>query len=230
MQPGPSDAERHEVDRVPPVICMITALLPADRGGEEALVARVGAAARAGVHLIQIRQPQREGAALQRLVARSVLATRGTSARILVSDRVDVALAAGAHGVHLRGGSMPAARVRAMAAPGFVIGRSVHSAAEGARVVRGGALDYLLFGTVFQTHSKPGIAGVGVGALATACAGVAIPVLAVGGMRPSALGAVARAGAAGWAGIGLFADCQLEEMPSVVEHGVLAFDSFGDLL
>jgi len=211
------------------VIYMITASARADGDEEHALVERVGAAARAGVHLIQIRQPQLEGRALNRLVERSVRATRGTAARILVGDRVDVALIAGAHGVHLRGGSMSAARVRAIVPHGFVIGRSVHSAAEGARVAQGGDLDYLLFGTVFTTQSKPGIVAAGIGALAATCAGVAIPVLAVGGMRPLGLGAVARAGAAGWAAIGLFADCGFEEIPSVVQQALSAFDTSGDL-
>ena len=208
-----------------PVICMITASARAGGDEEHALVERVGAAARAGVHLIQIRQPQVEGRALHRLVERSVLAAKGTTARILVNDRVDVALVAGAHGVHLRGDSMPAARVRAIAPRGFLIGRSVHSAGEGARLAQRGDLDYLIFGTVYTTRSKPGIAPAGVDALAAACAGVTIPVLAVGGMTPSGLGAVARAGAAGCAAIGLFADCRLEQMASVVRQAVSRFDT-----
>ena len=208
---------------------MITASIGADGDEEQALVDRVGAAARAGVHLIQIRQPQMEGRALNRLVERSVLAAEGTAARILVNDRADVALAAWAHGVHLRAGSMPAGRVRAITPRGFVIGRSVHSADEGTRVAQKGNLDYLVFGTVFRTRSKPGIAAVGIDALAAACAGVAIPVLAVGGMTVSSLGAVARAGAAGCAAVGLFADCPLEEMTSVVRQALSAFDTSGDL-
>ena len=208
-----------------PVICMITASARAGGDEEHALVERVGAAARAGVHLIQIRQPQIEGRALKRLVERSVQVAKGTAARILVNDRVDVALVAGAHGVHLRGGSMPAARVRAIAPRGFVIGRSVHSAGEGARVAQEGNLDYLIFGTVFTTRSKPGIAAAGIDALAAACAGVAIPVLAVGGMTAAGLGAVARAGAAGYAAVGLFADCPLGQMASVVQQASSAFDT-----
>ncbi len=212
-----------------PVICMITASVRAGGEEEQALVERVGAAARAGVHLIQIRQPQIEGRALSRLVERSVRAAEGTAARILVNDRADVALVAGAHGVHLRTGSMQAARVRAIAPRGFVIGRSVHSAGEGTRVAQEGNLDYLIFGTVFRTRSKPGIAAAGTDALAAACAGVAIPVLAVGGMTPASLGAVARAGAAGCAAVGLFADCPLEQMAPVVQQVLLAFDTSGDL-
>ena len=214
---------------VRPVVCMITASARAGGDEEHALVERVGAAAHAGVHLIQIRQPQLEGRALNRLVERSVRATKGTAARVLVNDRVDVALASGAHGVHLRGGSMSAARVRAIVPRGFVIGRSVHSADECARVALGGDLDYVLFGTVFATHSKPGVVAAGTDVLAAACAGVAIPVLAVGGMTSLGVGAVARAGAAGWAAIGLFADCQCEEMLSVVQKALSAFDTSRDV-
>lgn len=208
-----------------PVICMITAPVRAGSAGEEALVHRIGAAARAGVHLIQIRQPQLEGRALTHLIERSVRAAKGTAARILVNDRVDVALTAGAHGVHLRGDSMPAARVRDIAPRPFVIGRSVHAPGEGAAAAQDGTLDYLIFGTVFTTSSKPGVTASGIDGLAAASAGVVLPVLAVGGMTLSRLGAVARAGAAGFAAIGLFIESPLDAMPSVVLQASSAFDT-----
>jgi thiamine-phosphate diphosphorylase len=214
---------------VHPAICLITPSVHAGTDQEDALVDRVAIAARAGVHLIQVRQAEHEARWLHRVVERSVQAVAGTAARILVNERLDVALAAGAHGVHLRGGSMPAARVRAIVPPGFLIGRSVHLADECQRVALEGGLDYMLFGTVFATSSKPGTAGVGTGALAAACAGVAIPVLAVGGMGTQSLGLVARAGAAGWAAIGLFADCPRQTLPLVIAQAVSAFDSFGDV-
>ena len=124
---------------------------------------------------------------------------------------------------------MPAARVRAIVPPGFLIGRSVHSVDESKRVALGGALDYMLFGTVFTTPSKPGTAGVGTSALAAVSAGVAIPVLAVGGMGLQGLGSVGRSGAAGWAAIGLFADCPRDTLASVIAQSVSAFDSLGDV-
>jgi thiamine-phosphate pyrophosphorylase len=101
---------------------------------EDLLVDRVAAAARAGVHLVQVRERDLEGAALMQLVERCVVAVRSTFARVIVNDRLDVALAAGAHGVHLRSDSMPAGRVRAVVPRGFLIGRSVHAAGEAARV------------------------------------------------------------------------------------------------
>lgn len=210
-----------------PVICMITASARVDPDADDALIGRVGAAARAGVHLVQIRQPQRDGRALTRLVERALFAAQGTATRILVNDRVDVALAAGAHGVHLRGDSMPAACVRAIAPRAFLIGRSVHAPDEGARAAEDGNLDYLIFGTVFSTGSKPGVDAAGIEALAAACAASALPVLAVGGVTPLCLGAVARAGAAGFAAIGLFAGGALDAMPLVVHQAVSAFDTSG---
>ena len=136
---------------------------------DDALVARVAAAARAGVHLIQIRQPDRDARGLIRLVERATAAVRATQARVLVNDRVDVAIAAGAHGVHLRGDSMPASRVRTIVPPGFMIGRSVHSPDETMRVTSEGSIDYVIFGTVFQTASKPGATVSGLGVLAASC-------------------------------------------------------------
>jgi thiamine-phosphate diphosphorylase len=215
--------------RVQPVICLITPSVHAGTGQEDALLGRVAIAARAGVHLIQIRQAAIDARCLHRVVARSVQAVAGTAARILVNDRLDVALAAGAHGVHLRGGSMSAARVRAVAPPGFLIGRSVHSADESQRMALEGGLDYMLFGTVFATPSKPGTVGVGTAALTAACAGVAVPILALGGMGLQGLVSVGRSGAAGWAAIGLFADCQRQMLPSVIAQAVSAFDSFGEV-
>lgn len=206
-----------------PVVCMITAPIAAD--AEDALIQRIAAAARAGTHLIQIRQPQLEALALTRLAERALRAIKDTRTRLLVNDRVDVALAAGAHGVHLRGDSMAAARVRAIAPPGFVIGRSVHSYEEALAGERGGGLDYLLFGSVFPTASKPGVAPAGVDALARTCGAVALPVLAIGGMTASTLAPVARAGAAGFAAIGLFADAAVDALPQAVLYACSAFDT-----
>jgi thiamine-phosphate diphosphorylase len=120
---------------------------------------------------------------------------------------------------------MAAPRVRAVAPPAFVIGRSVHSVDEAVAAERDGGLDYLLFGTVFPTASKPGAAAAGVETLARACAAVALPVLAIGGMTASTLAAVARAGAAGFAAIGLFGNAALDAMPQAIEQAYAAFDT-----
>ena len=206
-----------------PVVCMIT---PAVRSAQDEarLLERIGAAARAGVRVIQIRQADMDGGALSRLVRRAVDVVQGTGARVLVNDRVDVALAAGAHGVHLRGASVAASRVRAVAPEGFVIGRSVHSPGEGSRAARDGGLDFLVFGTVFDSASKPGVSAAGTATLAATCEAVSLPVLGVGGMIPSRLHDVAVAGAAGFAAIGLFAETSTEQFPDLMRKANAAFD------
>lgn len=192
---------------------------------EEQLVRRVGAAARAGVHLVQVRERDLEGGPLTRLVSRCVDAVAGTATRILVNDRLDVALAAGAHGVHLRADSMPASRARTVVPHGFLIGRSVHGVAEASRVTADGALDYLIFGTVFPTSSKPGRSVSGATILADVVAATTLPVLAVGGITRENARTVARAGVAGVAAIGLFADGPEEMLQVVVSAVNMAFDT-----
>lgn len=208
-----------------PVVCMITDRLRAGEGAEEALVARVAAVARAGVHLVQVRERDLDARPLTGLVERCVAAVRGTRTRIIVNDRLDVALAAGAHGVHLRGDSVPAPRVRAIAGPHFLVGRSVHSRADVVEAASGGGLDYLLFGTVFDTSSKPGIVTAGAQALSDAVAATALPVLAIGGIGAETLPEVAAAGAAGFAAIGLFAAPDLDQLQVVVRKACRAFDT-----
>lgn len=194
---------------------------------EAPLIECIAAAARGGVHLIQIREPDLDARTLTRLVESAVRAARGTRARVLVNDRADVALAGGAHGVHLRAESAPAGRVRAIAPRAFVIGRSVHSRAEAEEQAAAGGLDYLLFGTVFTTASKPGAAAAGVDALAAVATATALPVLAIGGVTMPRLPEIARAGAAGFAAIGLFATRSPESVQVLVRQSSLAFDGIG---
>ena len=185
---------------------MITDRSRFGQDAEAALVRRVAAAARAGVHLIQIRERHMADGALLALVARAVDAVRATRARILVNDRADIAVAAGAHGVHLRSDSVPAMRVRAIVPPAFLIGRSVHDRDEVRRASTEGGVDYLLFGTVFETASKPGRAAAGIDALADAVrAAAGLPVLAIGGVTAATIGQLPSTGCSGFAAIGQFA-------------------------
>lgn len=186
-----------------PVVCMVTG--SCETYGESALLEHVARAVQAGVHLIQVRQPDLDGGALLRLVERCVAAARGSRARIIVNDRLDVALAAGAHGLHLRSGSMPAARVRAIVPERFLIGRSVHGADDARRVTAAGGLDYLIAGTVFASASKPGVTGIGLDGLRAVVSATSLPVLAIGGMTLESVRRLRGTGAAGFAAIGLFA-------------------------
>lgn len=205
-----------------PVICMITDGRLAVSGSQNALVERVSAAARAGVDLIQIREADVDDRVLAAAVSGCVRAVRGTRARVVVNDRLDVAVACRAHGVHLKSESYPAIRARAIAPAGFLIGRSVHSAAD---VIRAEGADYVIFGAVFMTSSKPGHAPAGLAALEETVRATPLPVLAVGGVTVEAAGAVARTGAAGVAAIGLFADHATAALLSVVQSLTRAFDA-----
>lgn len=181
------------------MICLVT-----DRR-RRPVVEQASEAAEAGVDMIHVRERDLQAGALASLVAAIVAVTRGSATRVVVNDRVDVALASGADGVHLRGDSMPAARVRAVVPQGFLICSAVHTAGEA--VAAAGASDYLVAGTVFPTASKPGMTGVlGLEGLAGIVRAVSVPVLAIGGMSVSTAGDVAASGARGLAAIGLFTD------------------------
>src|SRR4051812_46163591 len=169
------------------------------------LVDLVTSACRAGVDLIQIRERDLDGGALTSLVKQCVAAAEGTSSSIVVNDRLDVALSAGAHGVHLRGDSIEAARVRDLSPAGFIIGRSVPRVEEAVAADRSGGLDYLILGTVFPTASKdPSHRLTTMTGLAAACSLVSIPVLAIGGITTARAQEIVKTGAAGIAAIGFF--------------------------
>lgn len=157
----------------------------------------------AGVDFVQVRERDLDTADLAATVSDIIAMARGTRTRILVNDRVDVALACGAAGVHLRADSVPAAAVRSIAPPQFVIGRSVHAVSDA--VAAGAGIDYLIAGTVWPTSAKPADHRVlGIDGLSDIVRAARVPVLAIGGVALDRLGAVAALGGAGVAGIGLF--------------------------
>jgi thiamine-phosphate diphosphorylase len=189
-----------------PILCAVT-----DRR-RLPILAHVAAAADAGVDWVQIREPDLPAAELYEVVRHAVTEVSGSAARtrIIVNDRLDVALAAGAHGVHLRAASFEASRVRMAVAAGardFLIGRSVHSVGEALTAEAGGGLDYLVFGTMFPTTSKPeGHRLAGPEALRAAAAACRLPILGIGGITLENVDRIAATGAAGIAAIGLFLD------------------------
>ena len=124
--------------------------------------------------------------------------------RVVVNTRVDVALACGAAGVHLPGGSPPPDLWRCVTPAGFLIGVSCHSVDEVLRAEGEGA-DYAFFSPVFEPISKAAYApAAGLERLAEACSAVRIPVWALGGITDENAGGCIAAGAAGVAGISLF--------------------------
>lgn len=123
----------------------------------------------------------------------------GPSVRLIVNDRLDVALAVPSRGVQLGTESPAVADARRLRADWW-IGRSVHTAQE-AESARAEGADYLIVGPVFETASHPGRPAAGV-ALVRAAARTGLPVIAIGGMTPDVAGAVLEAGAYGVAAIG----------------------------
>jgi thiamine-phosphate pyrophosphorylase len=150
-----------------------------------------------GVDYIQIREKDLPAAALLELVMRIRDIAAGTATRVLVNDRLDVALAAQADGVHLPAYGLPAAQVRPHVR---ILGVSTHTVAEAIAAEKAQA-DFVIFGPIFET---PGKRAVGVEALRSVTAAVHIPVIAVGGITDSNSGQVMVAGAAGIAAIRLF--------------------------
>lgn len=192
-----------------PVLCLVTDRRRFDAAGTasacDALVGQAEEAAEAGIDLLQVREPDLDDATLLRLVERLRVAVAGTGTRLVVNDRVDIALAAGAQGVHLRESSYAAARARTLLGSAALIGRSVHDEPAARTLDESGVLDYLIFGTVFTTSSKPlGHPVAGLDALSGVVRACRRPVLAIGGISAGNVAAVARTGVAGVAGIGLF--------------------------
>jgi thiamine-phosphate diphosphorylase len=167
-------------------------------------------AAAAGAGWIQIREKDLDARALVSLTRFALAETRTTAALTLVNDRLDVALAANAAGVHLGEKSLALETVvewrRSAGRLDFLIGVSCHSL-ESARTAERGGADYIFFGPVFVTPSKVAFgAPQGIGRLREVCAGVAIPVLAIGGVNLENARECIGAGAAGVAAIRLFQD------------------------
>ena len=159
-------------------------------------LARVAAA---GIDAVQIREKDLDDRSLWE-IARSARALLPPTTRLLVNGRADIAVAAGADGVHLPSDGVPPAALRRRFGPGFLIGLSTHAVEEVERARDEGA-DYATFGPVWETPGKG--PPTGTGALARAAAS-GLPVYALGGVTIERFSEVAAAGAAGVAAIRLF--------------------------
>jgi thiamine-phosphate pyrophosphorylase len=168
-------------------------------GGVEPLLGFVAIAMRDGVDYIQIREKDLSARELLDLTRRALALANPHRSKVLVNARVDVALAAGADGVHLPGDSISPRDLPKITPPGFLIGVSTHSIEELCMAEEEGA-DFAVFGPVFAAKPR----AVGVERLREAARAVSFPVLALGGVDDRNAGECIAAGAAGVAGISMF--------------------------
>ena len=223
------------------MLCLVTdrrRLAPANAPfdtSRRCLVAQARYAADAGVDIIQVRERDLGAADLAAVVADLLAAVRGSMTRVVVNDRLDVALGCGADGVHLRGDSVAVEAARRLAPPRFLIGRSVHGVEDAAKTV---GADYVIAGTVYASGSKNARHRLlGLDGLRAVVAAVDAPVLAIGGISEDRCQAIAAAGTGGVAAIGLFMEslgtaaqmpssfCRATPLAGIVERVRARFDS-----
>lgn len=199
-----------------PLLYLITnrqAVYQSPEGEKEACRAQletIRLAAQCGVQLIQIREKDLSARALTEFTRQAIAFAHPHGTRVLVNDRLDVALAAKADGVHLRISSMAASEVRKVTTrlklEDFLIGVSTHSLAE-ARAAKNSGADFIVCGPIFDTPSKREYgAPLGLEKFAEVCREVQLPVLALGGITLTNFQEPLKRGAAGIAAIGLFTD------------------------
>ena len=152
-----------------------------------------------GADAVQLREKAKTAGEVFAIAQAIRAATAGTRTIFIVNDRLDIALAAGADGVHLGQDDLPVAAARRMAPSPFLIGVSVGSAEEAIRAERDGA-DYVAVSPVFSTGSKADAGdGHGLEVVAAVRRAVRIPVIGIGGIGPANAADVVRAGADGCA-------------------------------
>jgi thiamine-phosphate pyrophosphorylase len=177
---------------------------------ERRLLEKIAECAASGVDLIQLREKDLGAHALEKLALKAMAALAGSRTLLLINARTDVALACGAHGVHLPANDLAASEVRAIFARAGVsepvIGVSTHSAAEVASAEAHGA-DFAVFAPIFEkggTASREGLEELQRICHRTEAAQPPMPVLALGGITLENARLCVEAGAAGIAGIRLF--------------------------
>jgi len=164
-------------------------------GGD--ILKAVAGALEGGIRAVQLREKDLPAKDLYRLAGQMRELTARYGARLFLNDRVDVAMAVGADGVHLGGSSIPASVARRLLGGGALIGCSTHNARELKEAAEQGA-DFATFGPVYPTPSKAAYGPpVGVTALAEACRETIIPVFALGGVKKENAGEAIGAGAFG---------------------------------
>ncbi len=149
-----------------------------------------------GVDCVQVREKGGPASELYETALGLLPGVRKAGAKLLINDRVDAALASGADGVHLAAKSLPPKAARELLGEEPLLGCSVHGLGEARAAVDSGA-DYVTFGHVYPTSSKPGMPPRGVRELAEIVESVEVPVLAIGGIDESNVHEVLGTGCAG---------------------------------
>jgi len=169
----------------------------------------VEAALAGGADAVQLREKDLPARDLLELAVRLVSLCRRYGARVLINDRIDVALAARADGVHLPGNSFTAAEARHLLGPGALIGMSTHSLAQAQEAAAGGA-DFIVLGPIYDTPSKRpfGLPPLGLEPLAVAARSISVPVLAIGGVSADRVAPLCEHGAYGIATISALLEAQ----------------------
>ena len=212
-----------------PILCYVTdrRILSSEDPADalETLLGKIEQVAAAGADWIQIREKdlsaQDSALLTSQALERAAKASAGQArpTRVLINDRLDVALAQRAGGVHLAENSLPVADAKRLVdsgSPGkdFLVGVSCHWLGA-ARSAESGGADYIFFGPVFPTPSKAAYgAPQGIERLGEVCRAISIPVLAIGGITRGNIGSCLEVGASGIAAIRLFQDT--EDVKSLV--------------
>lgn len=150
--------------------------------GEKEFLERIDAALCGGVTLVQLREKERGSRALYDLAVKVLDICRNRHVPLLIDDRADIALAAGADGVHVGASDLPADVMRNILGPKMIIGSTAKTVDWALREQRLGA-DYLGVGAVYPTETKTDAAGIELPELRRICESTDIPVAAIGGLN-----------------------------------------------
>ncbi|MBI4282557.1 MAG: thiamine phosphate synthase [Chloroflexi bacterium] len=201
-----------------PCLCLVT-----DRTlcGPNLLEKKVAAAMSGGVDMVQLREKDLPASELLELALKLRSITRG-KALLVINDRLDVALAAGADGLHLPQDSLSVQDARRVVPSHLLVGKSVHDLTSTSLAAKEGA-DYLVLGTIFPTSSHPGAHTGGLNLISTVTRQVDAPVLAIGGVNSSNVASVVGAGAKGVAVISaILAAPDPERAARELKHSLIA--------
>lgn len=182
---------------MPPVDCSLYLVTDRHQTCGRPLVPLLREALGAGLRAVQLRERDLATRPLLALAEEVLRLTREHKALLLINDRVDLVLAVGADGVHLRSDSLPVAAARRLLGPHRLIGVSAHSVDEVVRAESEGA-DFALLGPVYDTPSKRAYGPpIGLRPIEEAASRCRLPVMAIGGITAARIGEVRRAGASG---------------------------------